>query len=113
MNRRPADEDVFQAIAHPVRRAILDRLSAGNAPVMELTRLAPISAPALSQHLKVLRDVNLVTEQRAGRMRVYQLNPEALGEVRDWLSRYEVFWTEKLDRLGEYLRNSHAIKNPD
>ena len=113
MNRRPADEDVFQAIAHPVRRAILDRLAAGDAPVMELTSLSPISPPALSQHLKVLKDVQLVTERRNGRQRIYHLNPDALAEVRDWLSRYEEFWTARLDNLGHYLRSKNAIKNPD
>jgi DNA-binding transcriptional ArsR family regulator len=98
-----AHSDVFLAIAHPARRAILDRLRRGEQPVLALAEPFDMTLPAVSQQLRILRDAGLVSERRVGRQRVYRLNPEPLRDVRDWMRHYEKFWTRKLGRLGDYL----------
>ncbi|MUL37227.1 ArsR/SmtB family transcription factor [Gloeocapsopsis dulcis] len=98
--------DIFQAIADPTRRAILDRLRSGEQPVKQLAEPFAMSLPAISQHLQILCEVGLVTQRRVGRQRIYQLNPEPLQQVKNWVSHYEQFWQEKLDNLGEYLEES-------
>ena len=103
MSRVPASANIFQAIADPTRRAILDRLQDGEQPVMELAEPFAISLPAISQHLQVLCEAGLVTQQRSGRQRLYRLNPTPLKQVSDWVIQYEQFWQTKLDALGEYL----------
>ena len=100
---RDADADVFAAIAHPARRRILDALAQGEQSVKRLAEPFDLSRPAVSQHLRVLLDVGLVREQRAGRERRYCLRAEPLAEVRDWLRTYERFWRDRLNALGEYL----------
>ena len=102
-----AHSDVFLAIAHPARRAILDHLRRGEQPVMALAEPHDMTLPAVSQQLRVLRRAGLVSERREGRRRFYRLNPEPLKEVRDWMRRYEKFWTRKLRALGTYL-DSHG-----
>ena len=97
------DGDVFVAIASPVRRALLDSLSAGPRPVRDLAAAFSISRPAVSQHLRILREASLVTEERFGRERRYQLNPAPLREVGQWIAHYEVFWRDKLRALGGVL----------
>jgi len=99
----PEREDVFRAIADPTRRAILDRLREGECSVNELCRSFKITQPAVSQHLKVLKAVGLVSVERAGRERIHRLNAVLLQAVYDWVSHYEEFWTERLDSLGGYL----------
>lgn len=95
--------DVFQAIAHPARRRLLDELAAGEASVSRLASPFDMSRPAVSQHLRILREAKLVSERRVGRERLYRLEAEPLREVNEWLARYERFWTDKLEALGEYL----------
>jgi DNA-binding transcriptional ArsR family regulator len=99
----PAHTDVFLAIAHPVRRALLDRLRRGEQPVLALAAPFDMTLPAVSQQLRVLRRADLVRERRDGRQRYYRLNPEPLREVREWMRTYEKFWTRKLRGLGAYL----------
>jgi DNA-binding transcriptional ArsR family regulator len=103
MARPAAREDVFRAIADPTRRALLDQLRRGRKPVGVLADAFSLTLPAVSQHLRVLREVDLVREERDGRRRIYQLNPEPLREVADWLAHYERFWQRKLDALERYL----------
>jgi DNA-binding transcriptional ArsR family regulator len=98
-----AESDVFTAIAHPVRRQILDRLLEGDEPVNRLAASFAMSRPAISQHLRVLRAVDLVGEERRGRERYYHLNPVRLYEVRAWMRKYEHFWRDRLGALGAYL----------
>ena len=101
--------DVFRAIADPTRRAILELLTDGDLAVKELQPHFGMSQPALSQHLRVLRDAGLVSERQAGRLRIYRLMPQPLVEIRQWLARYERFWDERFDRLGRLLDvQSHA-----
>src|ERR1044071_4941668 len=91
---------VFGAIGHPARRRMLDLLVDGDQAVNALAANFEMSRPAVSQHLRVLLDAGLVTEQRQGRERRYRLAPERLGSVRDWLSRYERFWDRSEERRG-------------
>lgn len=103
---RPPSDDVFRAIADPTRRALLDGLCAGEQPVTRLAAAFEMSLPAVSQHLRVLREVGLVSEHRAGRQRLYRLEPAPLRDVAEWVSHYEQFWTAKLDSLAQYLREN-------
>ena len=103
MPRARADEDVFRAIADPTRRAILDRLRAGPARAGALASDFKQSRPAISKHLRVLREARLVTEERAGRERVYQLEPLPLQRVAGWIEGYRGFWLSSLGSLKRYL----------
>jgi DNA-binding transcriptional ArsR family regulator len=97
------EPDVFRAVADPTRRAVLDLLAEGERAVKDLQPAFPISQPALSQHLRVLREAGLVSERRAGRLRIYRLEAEPLADVRAWLER---FWDERFDRLGRVLEGA-------
>lgn len=96
--------DVFNAIAHPVRREILDHLSESDQTVKHLAGKFAITRPAISQHLAILLDVGLVSMHEAGRENFYHLEPKRLQEVEAWVRHYERFWNKKLDKLGEYLK---------
>ncbi len=98
------DLDIFNLIANPVRRAILVELIEGERQATSLAAEQKVSASALSQHLKLLKDAGLVTEHREGRQRIYSLQPERLQEVSDWVSEFEIFWVGKLEALGQHLR---------
>ena len=106
MSRSTASADVFAAIADPTRRAILDQLRHGEQPVKQLAEPFAMSLPAISQHLQVLCEVGLVQMRKAGRQRLYRLNPEPLKQISDWIAHYEEFWQEKLDALGNYLEEN-------
>ncbi|HKE00025.1 MAG TPA: metalloregulator ArsR/SmtB family transcription factor [Planctomycetota bacterium] len=106
MSGVPAAEDVFRAIADPTRRAILDRLASGPQSVTALLEPLDMTQPAISQHLRVLRDVGLVRPTRAGRFRLYALQPAPLRDVAKWIDLYRQFWTDKLGKLGKYLDES-------
>ena len=95
---------MFRAISDPTRRAMLDRLLAGECAAGELSAgRKRMSQPALSQHLSVLRRANLVAQRRDGRRRLYRINPEPLREIYDWIEHYRRFWDSKLDALGWFL----------
>jgi DNA-binding transcriptional ArsR family regulator len=95
--------EVFGAISHPARRRMLDLLVGGDRAVNAIAADFEMSRPAVSQHLRVLLEAGLVTEQRHGRERRYRLAPERLGPVRDWLSHYERFWDDHFSRLRQHL----------
>lgn len=99
-NREP---DVFGAISHRARRHMLDLLAKDDSSVNAIAVHFKMSRPAVSQHLRVLLDAGLVTEQRHGRERHYHFVPERLGPVRDWLALYERFWDDRLQRLQKHL----------
>jgi DNA-binding transcriptional ArsR family regulator len=103
MHRARADEDVFRAIADPTRRAILDRLRAGPANAGALASDFRQSRPAISKHLRVLRESRLVSEARVGRERVYSLDPVPLQRVAGWVEGYRSFWHTSLTHLKRYL----------
>jgi len=102
----------FAALADPTRRAILARLSAGQASVTELAAPFAMSLPAVSKHLKVLERAGLVARGRRAQWRPAQLQAEPLHEVADWLADYRRFWEERLDRFDEYLREIQGAE-PD
>ena len=83
----------MDALGDPTRRAIFEQLRRGPRAVGEIASELPVSRPAVSQHLRVLKDVGLVTERRAGTRRLYRLDPDGLGELRDY---FDDFWTEAL-----------------
>jgi DNA-binding transcriptional ArsR family regulator len=95
--------DVFAAISHPARRRMLDLLAGADRSVHAMAGHFEMSRPAVSQHLRVLLEAGLVTEQRHGRERRYHFVPERLGAVRDWVGQYERFWDDRLKRLEKLL----------
>jgi DNA-binding transcriptional ArsR family regulator len=103
MNRARADEDVFRAIADPTRRAILDRLRAGAAPVNALAEAFRQSRPAISKHLRILRNAHLVESEPVGRERVYVLRSAPLQQVAGWIEGYRLFWQINLTRLKRHV----------
>ena len=96
------EPDVFAAISHPARRRMLDLLVEADSSVNTIAGHFQMSRPAVSQHLRVLLDAGLVTEQRHGRERRYRLVPTQLRPVRDWMAYYERFWDEHLERLEKH-----------
>ena len=99
--------DVFGALASPVRREILSALRSGPQPVRALAARFDMRRPSVSEHLRVLREAGLVSEQRDGRLRYYSLEAGPLEQVSDWLSPYERFWRAKLRDLRELLDTDH------
>jgi DNA-binding transcriptional ArsR family regulator len=83
----------FAALADPTRRAVFERLAGGPRPVGELARGLPVSRPAISQHLKALKQAGLVSDEARGTRRVYRIDPQGLGALRAWLDR---FWDAAL-----------------
>ncbi len=96
----------FAALADPTRRAILARLSKGEANVTELARpfLHEMSLPAVTKHLKVLERAGFITKGRDAQWRPCRLNGEAFKDVADWMQTYRAYWEESLDRLDAYLK---------
>lgn len=94
---------VFQALADPTRRGILERLSAGSATVGELSEPFDISAPAISQHLKVLEAAGLIERSTRAQWRVCTLRPEPLDAATDWVERNRALWQQNFDRLDDVL----------
>src|SRR5271170_4565948 len=94
---------LFQTLADPTRLAIFEQLSRGEATVSALTKKFPISQPAVSQHLSVLRRCGLVAHRREGRSAIYHARPEGLSPLTDWLTHYRTFWPERLNRLKNLL----------
>jgi DNA-binding transcriptional ArsR family regulator len=100
-------DSAFNALADPTRRAVLDLLRAGTRPAGEIARAFPISRPAISKHLKILRRAHLVDEHREGRHRFYQLNPEPLKTVDQWLDEYRRFWSANLESLKSFVESEY------
>ena len=94
---------VFGALADPIRRGILTRLSEGEATVAELGTPFSVSQPAISKHLKVLEDAGLISRTRRATARLSRLEAEPLREVTTWLARYQRFWDESHERLDDLL----------
>jgi DNA-binding transcriptional ArsR family regulator len=99
------EADVFTAIAHPVRRSILDMLARGELTASSLAEPyeKQVTRSAISQHLSILLESGLVIREKRGREQVYRLRPENLNEVYRWIRQYEQFWPEKLDALEAFL----------
>lgn len=103
----------FSALADPTRRAMLSKLSKGEANVSALAKpfLKEMSLPAITKHIKVLEKAGLITKTKDAQWRPCRLNGEAFKDAVDWMEQYRKFWEESLDRLGEYLKTVTAKKN--
>ena len=99
-------DTTYAALADPTRRAILARLALGEATVGEIAEPFPISGPAISRHLKVLEEADLVSRKRRGQAHVLRLNPAGLKSAQEWLDHYRAFWTSAFDRLDAHLKTS-------
>ena len=114
MLNQPLDLDrVFHALADPARRAMVERLSLGPAPVSELARPLPMSLPAAMQHLGVLEAAGLVRSTKSGRVRTCAIDPQALSQVEQWINARRVEWEHRLDRLGAYLETLESKGEDD
>jgi DNA-binding transcriptional ArsR family regulator len=101
-------EATFQALADPTRRAVLDLLRRGSQPAGQIASAFPVSRPAISKHLRLLRRAHLVREHREGRNRIYHLNPEPLRAVDSWIEQYRVFWAASLNNLKNFVESEYA-----
>src|SRR5215475_15821691 len=101
-------ELAFQALADPTRRAVLDLLRRGSQPAGQIASAFPVSRPAISKHLRLLRQARLVKERRQGRNWFYELNPKPLKAVDSWLEQYRVFWQTSLTNLKAYVEAEYA-----
>ena|SRR5882724_4126492 len=101
----------FAALADPTRRAILARLSSGDASVTELAKPFDMSMPAISKHLKVLERAGLITRGRDAQLRPCHLNADPLKDAAGWIDHYRTFWEQSLDRLAVYLREIQDKEN--
>jgi len=101
-------EATFQALSDPTRRAVLDLLRRGSQPAGQIAEAFPVSRPAISKHLRLLRRAHLVREHREGRNRVYELSPEPLRAVDSWIEQYRVFWSTSLANLKAFVEAEHA-----
>lgn len=99
---------IFHAIADPTRRAILDALRHRERSAGDLAGLFPVSRPAVSRHLRVLRGAGLVRERRVARSRLYSLDPAPLREVERWIEHYRVFWAARLHGLKQYVESNEG-----
>jgi DNA-binding transcriptional ArsR family regulator len=100
----------FSALADPTRRAVLNLLRGGSLPAGQIAAAFPVSRPAISKHLRLLRRAHLVRERREGRRRLYQLNPEPLRAVDSWLNQYRMFWQMNLADLKTFVEGEHAME---
>jgi len=103
MARAATTADVFNAVAEPRRRQLLDVLAGGERPVGDLALALGVAQPQVSKHLRVLREVDLVAVRDDGRRRLYRVNGRALKPIHDWVRAYERFWTERFEALDDVL----------
>lgn len=103
---------VFSALADPTRRAVLDLLRGRSLPAGQIAEEFPVSRPAISKHLRLLRRARLVSETRSSRHRVYSLNVAPLKTVDAWLNHYRVFWESSLASLKTVVEREHARSKP-
>jgi DNA-binding transcriptional ArsR family regulator len=106
------DMDMFSALAEPTRRSILQMLaSRGQLPASAISRRFRVSAPAISQHLKILREARLVRMEKRKQQRIYQINPDAMLELEEWARQMTALWNERFDALERVLKEEER-KNP-
>ena len=110
--RSSTTSDVFNAIGDARRREILDSLSAGEKAVGTIVNDLSLPQPQVSKHLRVLTEVGLVSRRAEGRRRLYRLEPAPLRPLHDWLAKYERAWNDRLDRMGDYLKELQEQGEP-
>lgn len=98
------EDEIFRALADPTRRAIFERLAGGSRNATALREGLAISQPAMSQHLSVLRGAGLVREERRGRFVDYEVDPDGLAAIAQWLGRYRAYWPARIDALRTLLK---------
>lgn len=103
LNQSTPLDMMFQALADPTRRVMVERLSRGPASVSELAKPFSMSLPAVVQHLAVLEQSGLVRSEKVGRVRTCQINPQALSLAEQWINDRRLTWEKRLDRLGDFL----------
>ena len=113
MARAATTADAFNAVAEPRRRQILDVLVGGERPVNDLVTLLGLAQPQVSKHLRVLREVGLVSARDEGRQRVYRLNGAPLQPIHDWVKGYERMWEERFEALDKVLEDLKAQEEGD
>lgn len=107
----PELDAVFAALAHPIRRAIIERLSEGECTVGELARPHRVTPPAISQHLRVLEDAGLLEQTADGRVRRCALKAGPLSSAFSWIVQYRIFWEDTLDEIQRKLEKTEAKKH--
>ena len=112
MARAATTSDVYNAIAEPRRRAILEFLAEAERAVNEVVEELGIDQPSVSKHLRVLKEVNLVSMRRSGRHRLYSTNPNALRTVHDWVKGFEKLWNRQLDAIQRRAEAKQRNKRP-
>lgn len=110
LNQEPDLDTMFQALADPTRRLIIERLSRGPASVSELAAPLPMSLPGVVQHLRVLEQSGLIRTQKSGRTRTCTIDAASLGLVEQWINDRRLGWQKRLDRLGAFLDQDKEIK---
>ena len=100
----PPEAALFRTLADPTRRAVFERLSAGEMTVSDLRSGFSVSQPAISQHLAALKAAGLVGERRDGRRVYYRIEPAGLAPLLEWLGRYRAFWPQRIERLKDVLK---------
>jgi DNA-binding transcriptional ArsR family regulator len=113
LNQLPALDRLFHALADPARRAMVERLIQGPAPVSELAKPLPMSLPAAMQHLGVLESAGLVRSTKTGRVRMCAIEPQALNQIEQWINARRIEWERRLDRLDEYLKTLESEGESD
>src|SRR2546422_712243 len=113
MARAATTSDVFNAIAEQQRREILVLLRAGERPVTELAQELGMTQPGASKHLRVLREVGLVRDRKAGKQRLYGLDARGLRPVHEWTGGFERVWDESVDPLGEHAQDLKQAKQEE
>jgi DNA-binding transcriptional ArsR family regulator len=113
MARAATTTDVFNAVAEPRRRQILDVLAGGERPVNDLVRVLGLAQPQVSKHLRVLREVGAVDVRDEGRRRLYRLNGHALKPIHDWVRHYERSWSERFGELDVVLEEFQQPERGD
>src|SRR5579872_5752997 len=112
MARLATTSDAFNAVAEPQRRRILDLLAHGERSVNDVAHSLHVKQPQVSKHLRVLKQVGLVSVRGSGRLRLYKLNGKGLKPIHDWVKPFERFWNESLDRLADYLNELQTQEKP-
>jgi DNA-binding transcriptional ArsR family regulator len=104
--------EALEALADPTRRRIVELLAERDRSAGELASHFPVSRPAVSRHLRVLRETGLVTSRPQAQQRLYSLDPTPLAELDEWLARYRAFWAQRLDALETQLRRARREERP-
>lgn len=100
-----SENDIFKALADPTRRTIFEKLASGSMNASSLREGMDISQPAISQHLAMLRNAGLIREQRQGRYVHYEVDPDGLALIAQWLTKYRTYWPARMDALKTLLKD--------